>query len=108
MQKKLVLGLVIVVLLGLAGVFAQAETAVRADGAFGGGISYASQPDEAALYLNDMVFVRDTVVLPTEAVRVLLPPGTFPDTLILTENDVRVRNYRISPQSGEVYYSQAT
>ncbi|MCD4686931.1 MAG: DUF4139 domain-containing protein, partial [Anaerolineae bacterium] len=39
--------------------------------------------------------------------RVLLPPGTFPDTLILTENDVRVRNYRIAPQSGEVYYSQA-
>ncbi|MBN1563114.1 MAG: DUF4139 domain-containing protein [Anaerolineae bacterium] len=72
-----------------------------------GGISYASLPDEAALYLNDMVFARDTVVLPNETVRVLLPPGTFPDTLILTENGARVRNYRVAQQGADVYYSQA-
>jgi hypothetical protein len=72
-----------------------------------GGISYASLPDEAALYLNDMVFVRDTVTLPNEDVRVLLPPGTYANTLILTENGERVRNYRVTPQSADVYYSQA-
>lgn len=73
----------------------------------GGGISYASLPDEAALYLNDMVFVRDTVTLPNENVRVLLPPGTYANTLMLTENGQRVRTYRITPQSPDVYYSQA-
>ncbi len=72
-----------------------------------GGISYASLPDEAALYLNDMVFVRDTVTLPAEPVRVLLPPGTYANTLILSENGERVRHYRITPQSSDVYYSQA-
>jgi hypothetical protein len=72
-----------------------------------GGISYASLPDEAALYLNDMVFARDSVTLPTESVRVLLPPGTFPDTLILTENGQRVRSYRMAPQASDVYFSQA-
>lgn len=64
-----------------------------------GGIAYTSLPDEAAIYLNDMVFARDTVVLPNEDVRVILPPGTFPDTLILTENGERVRSYRITPQA---------
>jgi hypothetical protein len=72
-----------------------------------GGISYASLPDEAALYLNDMVFVRDNVTLPAEPVRVLLPPGTYANTLILTENGVRVSNYRVTPQASDVYYSQA-
>jgi hypothetical protein len=72
-----------------------------------GGISYASLPDEAALYLNDMIFVRDSVTLPSEAVRVLLPPGTYANTLILTENGERVQHYRVTPQSSEVYYSQA-
>jgi hypothetical protein len=71
------------------------------------GISYASLPDEAALYLNDMVFVRDSVTLPAEPVRVLLPPGTYANTLILTENGVRVPNYRLMPQTSDVYYSQA-
>jgi hypothetical protein len=72
-----------------------------------GGISYASLPDEVALYLNDMAFVRDTVVLPSENVRVLLPPGTYANTLILTENGERVRNYQIVPQSSETYFDQA-
>jgi hypothetical protein len=72
-----------------------------------GGISYASLPDEAALYLNDMVFVRDSVTLPDENVRVLLPPGTYANTLILTENGERVQHYRVTPQSSDVYYSQA-
>lgn len=95
---------VLVLLCGLVagGALAKASPVLRADG-----ISYASQPDEAALYLNDIVFVRDTVTLPAGQVRVLLPPGTYPDTLILTENDSRVHSYRITAQAAEVYYSQA-
>lgn len=74
--------------------------------AAGGGIFYESRPDEAALYLNDMAFVRDTVVLPVgQDIEVLLPPGTYADTLILTENGARVHNYRITPRSAETYYS---
>lgn len=71
-------------------------------GAAEGGILYESRPDEVALYLSNIAFVRDTVVLPAgQETRVLLPPGTYPDTLILTENGQRVRNYRITPQAAE-------
>lgn len=106
MWRKLVFGTIgSVAALGI--VLAGVGDPVQVGEAQSGGISYASRPDEAALYLNDMVFVRDTVTLPGEAVRVLLPPGTYPDTLILTENGARVRAYRITPQGGDVYYSQA-
>jgi len=71
-----------------------------------GGISYASQPDELGLYLNDVVFVRDTVILPPGTAYVALPPGTFPDTLILTEDGSRVHEYRVAPQAADVYYGQ--
>ncbi len=74
--------------------------------ALAGGISYASQPDELGLYLNDVVFVRDTVILPPGTAYVALPPGTYPDTLILTENGSRVREYRVAPQAADVYYGQ--
>ena len=74
--------------------------------ALAGSISYASQPDELGLYLNDVVFVRDTVVLPPGTAYVSLPPGTFPDTLILSENGSRVREYRVAPQAADVYYGQ--
>ncbi len=101
--------LVAIVVLGVGGLTLWAwNSPVSADpGAQAGGISYASLPDEAALYLNDLVFVRDTVTLPNEDVRVLLPPGTYANTLMLTENGERVRNYRVTPQSADVYYSQA-
>ena len=98
----LVVVMVIIGGLVASGSLANASPVQRADG-----ISYASQADEAALYLNDMVFVRDTVTLPAGQVRVLLPPGTYADTLILTENDTRVHNYRMTAQTAEVYYSQA-
>ncbi len=103
LHRLFVFGVVLMALIG--GAVMAAGSAGAQSGA--GGISYASRPDEAALYLNDMVFVRDTVTLPGEDVRVLLPPGTYPDTLILTENGARVRSYRITPQGGDVYYSQA-
>lgn len=95
----------VVIVLALAGAGWRVSLA-RAGGS-AGGFSYASLPDEAALYLNDMVSVRDTVMLPGGNVRVLLPPGTFVDTLILTENDARVKTYSVTPQTGDVYYSQA-
>lgn len=110
MFKRLLLGgLIACTILGLSAILLTGEQAASASpNANVGGISYASMPDEAALYLNDMVFARDTVVLPNEAVRVLLPPGTVPNTLILTENGERVREYRITPQTEDVYYSQAS
>lgn len=107
-MRRMLIG---VVLVGLAAGLWLPTTGhrwVRADGPRGGGISYASRPDEAALYLNDLVFVRDTAQLPAGDLRVLLPPGTFPNTLILTENGARVRSYRITPQGADVYYSQAS
>jgi hypothetical protein len=109
MVKKLVIATIAAILaLGLLpGTGWGSDVASASPFRQGGGISYASLPDEAALYLNDMVFVRDTVMLPDENVRVLLPPGTYANTLMLTENGQRVRTYRITPQSPDVYYSQA-
>ncbi len=110
MFKRLLFGgLIACTILGLSAILLTSQQAASASpNATVGGISYASMPDEAALYLNDMVFARDTVVLPNEAVRVLLPPGTVANTLILTENGERVREYRITPQTEDVYYSQAS
>jgi len=105
MARKLALG-VLAVILVTCGVLVAHGPAASAGSQKIGGMLYASLPDEAALYLNDIVFVRDTVVLPAENVRVLLPPGTFVNTLVLTENGQRVHNYRVTPQASEVYYSQ--
>jgi len=88
--------LILVVLLSVSGLGSQAAQAE------GGSIFYESRPDEVALYLSDIAFARDTVVLPVEQdTRVLLPPGTYVNTLILTENGERVHSYRITPQSVE-------
>jgi hypothetical protein len=101
MAKKLVL-VTLVVLLAAAGLGISGPEAAKASPAKGGGIFYESQPDEVALYLSDIAFVRDTVTLPADQeVRVLLPPGTYINTLLLTENGERVRNYRVTPQSPE-------
>jgi hypothetical protein len=76
MVKKLVF-IFLAALLAVSGAVLIGRRAVSASSlSEAGGISYASLPDEAALYLNDMAFVRDTVTLPAEPVRVLLPPGT--------------------------------
>jgi hypothetical protein len=105
MVRKLAMG-VLAVILAMGAVAVTRGPAASAGSQKVGGMLYASLPDEAALYLNDIVFVRDTVVLPAENVRVLLPPGTFVNTLVLTENGQRVHNYRVTPQASEVYYSQ--
>jgi hypothetical protein len=94
--------LVLLAVLVMAGMFFVHTT--QAGSAKSGGIYYESRPDEVALYLSDVAFVRDTVVLPTtQDTSVLLPPGTYTNTLILTENGARVHHYRISPQTDGVY-----
>ncbi|GEM_PF-1063047 len=97
MFKRCVLAVLVVLLSGVLNGMDLAR-------ASGGEIYYASRPDEVALYLSNIAFVRDTVMLPGgNETRVLLPPGTYPNTLMLTENGARVRNYRITPQSPDVY-----
>lgn len=102
MVQKMVIG--VVVLCTVLGALA-AQPVQRT--AASGGFTYASVPTEAALYLNDIVYVRDSVQLPVGDVRVLLPPGTFPSTVTVQDGGTRVAQYRLSPISPDVYYSQA-
>lgn len=107
MRKKLVSGVLVLALCAAVVLVFNGSPVSAGSQTKSGGIVYASLPDEAALYLNDIAFVRDVVTLPGDDVRVLLPPGVFPSTLILTENGARVRNYRLTGQSADVYFSQA-
>lgn len=60
-------------------------------------ISYASQPDEIIVFMNDIAFARDTITLPGGVeVVVVLPGQIYQDTLVLRENGNRIANYRIS------------
>jgi hypothetical protein len=105
-MRKNILSACLVLLVLISGLVPGHERLVSAEPSAAGGILYESQPDEVALYLSDIAFVRDTITLSgAQDVRILLPPGTFPDTLILTENGERVRNYRLTAQSGDVYAS---
>jgi len=64
-------------------------------------ISYTSQPDRVAVFLNNVAFARDTVALPGGVdVRIVLPQTVYPDTLVLRENGERVRNYRLDHKTG--------
>lgn len=65
-------------------------------------ISYTSQPDEVAIFYNNIAFARDTVRLPGGTdIQIILPGTTYADTLILRENGRRVSNFRLV-QSGTV------
>lgn len=65
-------------------------------------ISYTSQPDRVAIFLNNVAFGRDTVSLPGGVdVRIVLPASIYPDTLVLRENGERVANYRLDHQTGQ-------
>jgi hypothetical protein len=73
---------------------AGAATAAAADG--DERISYASQPDRLAVFLNDIAYARDTVQLPGGLdMRVTLPDSVLPDTVILREDGQRVPEYRL-------------
>ena len=64
-------------------------------------ISYTSQPDRIAVFLNNVAFARDTVALPGGVdVRIVLPQTVFPDTLVLREDGERVHSYRLERTTG--------
>jgi hypothetical protein len=64
-------------------------------------ISYASQPDRLAIFLNGIAYGQDAVSLPGGVdVRVVLPDTVMADTVILRENGERVPSYRLDRRSG--------
>ena len=66
-------------------------------------MSYTSQPDRLAVFLNNVAYAQDAVSLPGGTdVRVVLPDTVFPDTLILRENGERVPDYRLDRQTGQL------
>jgi hypothetical protein len=84
--------------LGLLGGMIGGVSAAETDGQ----ISYTSQPDRLAVFLNDVAYARDHVTLPGGVdVRIVLPAGVFADTLILRENGERVGAYRLDYQTGQ-------
>lgn len=82
----------------LIGIFALALPVSAADQ-----VHYTSTPDELIVFLNDVAFARDTLMLPGGMdVSVILPGTIYADTLILRENGVRVPVYHINRNSGQV------
>ena len=66
-------------------------------------ISYASQPDEVVVFLNNIAYARDTIALPGGVdVAVALPDQIFQDTLVLREDGERVPTYRINRNDGRI------
>ena len=66
-------------------------------------VKYTSQPDEIAVFLNEIAFAQDTILLPGDVdVQIVLPEQIYQDTLILRENGERILNYRINRNSGQV------
>jgi hypothetical protein len=66
-------------------------------------VKYTSQPDEIAVFLNDIAFAQDAILLPSNVdVQIVLPQQIYQDTLILRENGERIRNYHINRNSGQV------
>lgn len=65
-------------------------------------IFYTSRPDMLAVFLNDIAFAQDNIVLPGGAdIRIVLPDTIYVDTLVVYENESRVPTYRINRQSGQ-------
>jgi hypothetical protein len=59
-------------------------------------VQVTSQPDEVAIFYNNVAFVQDTVQLPTgTSVQIALPEQVYADTLIVRENGRRVMNYSL-------------
>ena len=84
--------------LGLLAGLAAGTAAAEADDQ----ISYTSQPDRLAVFLNNVAYARDSVTLPGGVdVRMVLPAGVYADTLVLRENGERVGAYRLDYQTGQ-------
>ncbi|MCA0455779.1 MAG: DUF4139 domain-containing protein [Chloroflexi bacterium] len=59
-------------------------------------ITYISQPDEVYIFLNNIAFARDTITLPSGvSANVTLPASIIDNTLILREDNTRVKQYRL-------------
>jgi hypothetical protein len=59
-------------------------------------ITYTGQPDEIAVFLNNIAFAQEEITLPGGVdVAVSLPREVFPDTIVLREGERRVRDYRV-------------
>lgn len=66
-------------------------------------ITYISQPEAVAVFLNNVAFVHDTISVASDAeVQIVLPTQVFQDTLVLREGEQRVSTYRINRNSGQV------
>lgn len=81
----------------------------------GDAMVYESVPDEAVIY-NGLVYARDTFDLPGGVqVRMLMPGGLLPDSLVIVENGERVSLFRFvggtvgaeAPVSVEPYVSSS-
>lgn len=65
-------------------------------------ITYTSQPDELLIFLNDIAYATDHIVIPTGMdAAVTLPSQIYPDTLVLRENGERVSDYRLQTSGGQ-------
>lgn len=75
---------------GLASVAVNAQEAVQV----------ISQPDEVAIFYNNIASVKDTLQLPSgSSVQIALPDQVYPQTLIVRENGKRVMNYNLVQQN---------
>jgi hypothetical protein len=90
--------LTVAITVGLLGGATAGATAAQTDDQ----ISYTSQPDRLAVFLNNVAYARDEVPLPGGVdVRIVLPSTVYPDTLVLRENGERVANYRLDHKTGQ-------
>ena len=83
--------------LGLLSGMMAGTAAAQADGQ----ISYSSQPDRLAVFLNNVAYAEDAVSLPGGVdMQVMLPDTVVADTLILREDGARVPDYRLDRSTG--------
>jgi hypothetical protein len=95
MHKFFVLGLLLTL---VATAFLRPTTTHASDQ-----ITYISQPESVAIFLNNVAFVHDTISVASDAeVQIVLPTQVFQDTLVLREGEQRVPNFRINRSTGQV------
>ncbi|MBZ0302327.1 MAG: DUF4139 domain-containing protein, partial [Anaerolineae bacterium] len=66
-------------------------------------IQFVSQPDELAVFFNDIAYARDEITLPGGVdVAVVLPQQVLVDTLVIREDGQRIPGYRLSYVDGQL------
>lgn len=92
MMRKITFLFVVAVLLAIPSI-AQAQD----------DITYTSQPDTIAVFLNNVTFAQDDITLPANAdIAIVLPSQVFTETIVLREDGVRVPEYRITRDGDRV------